>query len=185
MNRNIENLKHLLNEGSKEGARRNRFVGEGIEDYWSAGFAVSVNILEDNLKDIVDFFSFVKEGIIDNSGELTNRGKKVLEGAASDVEKSVLRFYTLVFESVRDDGHDSSEDLIGSLKFDPENSEQLELLIDGHIDAEPMSKGKGDLPFNLELDSFPDAVLDIKLSFFNVLDSGGENKDLSDLEEIS
>lgn len=83
--------------------------------------------------------------------------------AAMQIERNMLNWLNSNIGNARDEGHDSSDDLIGSI-FVESNSEAEEFIAEGneHQGEEPYSTGKGDLPF----DPF-EGVADELISLFN------------------
>ncbi len=97
--------------------------------------------------------------------------------AAMKIEQNMLRWLKENIGFARDEGHDSSDDLIGTI-FVASGSEAEEFINEGnqHKGAEPYSEGRGDLPF----DSF-EGVDDQYISLFDpALSFFGGNEESAD-----
>lgn len=101
----------------------------------SAGFAIGVydqRLIEDNALerfgqrwgDPADRDRAMSDGLVDAQGEITEKGWSLLGDDIDKLEHNSLAWLRSKFSHVRDEGHASNDDLVGSLQFDPRNLEQ-------------------------------------------------------------
>lgn len=97
----------------------------------SCGFAISIydqSMIEENAAERVREEGTEGFGrLVTKKGEITNAGWDQLNKDVSQLERNSLNWLKKKFGGARDDGHDS-DDLVGSVWYDPENTEQMELL---------------------------------------------------------
>ena len=98
----------------------------------SAGFAVGIYsqaIIEENARDKVHEFG--QRGVskfVTKQGAITDAGWEQLNRDIRSIERNALRWLRKTFVDARDEGHGSDDDLIGTVWYDPNNADQMELL---------------------------------------------------------
>ncbi len=107
----------------------------------TAGFTIHTDhqdLIEDNARDrfghdgnAAERAKQLKAGFIDARGTITDRGWKQLVKDMRVLEDNGLFWLKKVFEHAREEGHDASGDLIGSITFDPWSPVQADNLIAG------------------------------------------------------
>jgi hypothetical protein len=147
----------------------------------SCGFAIGIyneDMIEADANELYsdDRLSDGNERFMTKGGSgINDAGWAQLNDDIPILERNCLDWLRKKFNKVRDDGHDSYGDLVGSIWYDPENTEQMELLelaspspgrserIDMH-DA-----GFGDLSYSCwrGVSSFGNAVLSGAIVFFD------------------
>lgn len=152
-----------------------------------AGFAIGVYdqyLIESNAHERADERhgdpewrdEMVRLGVLTRDGEITAKGWDLLNRDIDRIERNSLAWMRATFNHVRDDGHGSTDELVGSFWFDPANPEHA-YLVDlaspspGRSERIDMSDASyGDLAntaFN-EVSSFGEAVLGGQITFFAV-----------------
>lgn len=118
------------------------------KDEESVGFAIGVddNLIEDNLADSNSNEKelLVDKGLINHDGVITKKGWDVLRKDVLRLENNSVKWLKKHFNAVRDEGHDSHNDLIGSVFYDPNNTKQVDLVelgMDERIDMLDASYG--------------------------------------------
>jgi hypothetical protein len=71
---------------------------------------------------------FLKEGLIDEEGQITAKGWEVLSADVGRLEENSMRWLRKHFVSAVDHGHDSRGDLVGLLTYDKANKKQREVV---------------------------------------------------------
>lgn len=95
-------------------------------------------LIEDNASDHFSLYGdmearreFIKEGFIAVDGhsvKISEHGWKQLEKDSFKLESNAITWLKATFNHVRDDGHDSRGDLVGSFWWNPASESQLEQL---------------------------------------------------------
>jgi hypothetical protein len=104
-----------------------------------AGFAIGTyaqDHIEENARERADSRygdrewtdDMVRLGLMEPDGTITERGWEQLNGDISKIERNSLAWMRRTFKHVRDDGHDSHDDLVGNFWFDPTNYDQAWLV---------------------------------------------------------
>ena len=107
------------------------------DDEAAAGFAIGTygeDIVEDNAKEhfgprgLDDRFEAIERGLVDRQGVITRKGWDQLNRDIGKIERNSLSWLRRKFQNVRDEGHDSYGDLVGTLWFDPRDPAQAYLI---------------------------------------------------------
>jgi hypothetical protein len=104
-----------------------------------AGFAIGVydaRLIEENAHDRADprhgdpewAAEMVKRGLLTKKGGITDKGWDQISKDVERIERNSMAWMKRTFGHVRDDGHDSHDDLVGSFWFDPTNPDQAWLV---------------------------------------------------------
>jgi hypothetical protein len=117
----------------------------------------------------------MRDGLIDGDGGITRKGWDLLNADSLKLERNSLAWLRRKFQGVRDEGHDSYDDLVGSLWFDPQAPEQAYLIdlasSEGRGERADMSDASySDLPYVAfdGVSDFGSSVLGGAINFFNV-----------------
>lgn len=105
----------------------------------SAGFAIHIDdqgVIEDNARERfgADYgdpearAEALRDGLVDAEGEITQKGWDLLNADVSKLERNALSWLRQKFQHVRDEGHGSTDELIGAVWFDPYNEEHAYLI---------------------------------------------------------
>jgi len=153
----------------------------------TAGFAIgtySEDIIEANAEEhfgpraLDDRWEAIERGLVDRQGVITRNGWDRLNQDARKIERNSLAWLRQKFQNVRDEGHDSYGDLVGTLWFDPRDPAQA-YLIDLAAEAgdhgrseriDMVDRSYGDLA-DVAFDGVSDfgaSVLGGAINFFNV-----------------
>lgn len=73
--------------------------------------------------------AWLRKTLIDDQGEITQKGWDVLNEDMSKLEGNALGWLRKNLEGARDEGHGDSGDLIGGFWFDARNPKQLEIVL--------------------------------------------------------
>jgi hypothetical protein len=91
-----------------------------------AGFAIGIHdegVIEDNTRELMSSPEWrgemVHDGFVTKDGEITRKGWDQLNADIVKVERNSLSWLRRTFNHVRDDGHSSHDELVGSFWFDP------------------------------------------------------------------
>lgn len=104
-----------------------------------AAFAIGIyhqDHIEENLRERIDprygdadlRREWTAAGWIDKEGELTQKGWDLLNDDIDKLERNSLSWLRRKFQHARDDGHSSTDELVGSFWFDPTNPEHAYLI---------------------------------------------------------
>jgi hypothetical protein len=98
-----------------------------------ARFAIGLydqGIIKDNARDAdpEQKQETLSSGFTDKRGEITRKGWDQINEDTVRIERNALAWMRQKFGTVRDDGHDGHDDLVGSFWFDPHNPEQADLI---------------------------------------------------------
>jgi hypothetical protein len=147
----------------------------------TAGFAIST-YGEDLIKsaaeehfgprgDAADRREVLGAGLVDASGDVTRPGWEVLTRDVLTLERNSLAWLRKHFKSVRDDGHDSRDDLVGTVWFDPKDLKQASIIEIGVRERVDMSDSSyGDLSHDVwrGVSKFGESVLGGAINFYNI-----------------
>lgn len=139
----------------------------------SCGFAIAVydeRIIEENARERADDGETFG-GLLTSDGTITDRGWAQLNDDSAKLERNALAWLRKNFVGAADQGHDSSGDLIGNLRYSARSKKQKELIelgVDERIDMIDGSFGDlSDTAFN-GVSDFGQAVLGGQINFFDV-----------------
>lgn len=74
----------------------------------------------------------LKQGLISRAGEITERGWESLSEDIMTVERNALAWLRRHFKSVRDEGHTTNDDLVGSVWYDSTDKVSAKLVHEFH-----------------------------------------------------
>lgn len=173
-------IRDLRGSGMKKNARaRGRY---GFENAGSCGFAVQTydqSLIEENARDkftsrgeyAADRPILLADKLIRGDGQITDRGWEQLNKDVQRLEINALRWLQKRFINARDEGHDKHDDLIGTLWFDPDDADQMELIELGEIERIDMTDGSfGNLVDDvwMGVSDFGVCVLGGSISFYDI-----------------
>lgn len=155
----------------------------------AAGFAIAVydeDLVQENARDrygpqgsdlhtVLSRWEAIESGLVDRQGTITPKGWDLLNRDVGKIERNSLSWLSRKFKGVRDEGHGSFDELIGTVWFNPQNPEQA-YLIDlaaeaGQGERIDMSDASyGDLADSVfdGVSDFGGSVLGGAITFFNV-----------------
>jgi hypothetical protein len=151
------------------------------------GFAISTadeRLIEDNAReryskeygDQATCHTLAKLELLEYDGTITPKGWKQLNRDTAALEKNAMQWLRNTFVWARDDGHDSHNDLVGAVGFDPKNAKHAELIdlassSPGRSERIDMSDASyGDLALTVwaGVSDFGASVLDGAITFYDV-----------------
>jgi hypothetical protein len=167
--------------GSGMSRNRQRRNARRYSETLTAGFAIATwaesTIEEDSRErfgpdygDPDERVRLLDERMIEDDGTPTRKGWEALNNDLMRLERNVVRWLGKAFESARDEGH-SDDELIGSIRYDPDSSYQRELISSARYEAVDINDvGRGDLADDAwtGVSDFGLAVLGADLVFFDV-----------------
>lgn len=110
---------------------------------------------------------FLREGLIDKEGEVTQKGWDLLNEDIGKLERNVFGWLRKSLDGARDEGHGDSGDLIGGFWFDAHNPKQLEIVVVGVENGINESDFDLDLLAWKDLSDFGTAILNVNI-YLNV-----------------
>ncbi len=130
-----------MSRGAAPAMREARRAARPAPREADAGFAIGFypqDIIEENARDKFEDTrhnpEFKREalaaGLMDNSGQVTQKGWDLLNNDIARIEKNSMAWLRQKFTSVRDEGHGGhgGDELIGTFWFDPSNPEHARLI---------------------------------------------------------